>query len=1596
MFTCYNLNFKFKLSPDIRFHFPFQKMEPRKKRKLENKDTPSQCIIHASDVTVDEFTFISNTKDPHQRFTRIREIKQLRQSQPLGSPNRKDDICNQIPEEYHEGLGYHRTCYARFTTNLSRIKNVAPQQKTSETTLEMRSSLNKDTILFHLDCIFCNSTGKKALKKGGVWTTEDLCAFDRHGDEQISSCAKNKSDYKLLGRISVFNLFSCEAKYHPSCRRAYIRDPDRSKSRDDGNVQRQKALEEAHSNSFQKVCQFIDKDIIVNGAVVKLTELCKIYISHLHETEFPNPNYRCEKLKKKLENCERYKGLLGFCPILENFNTYLVFSRKIELSDAIRRSYQLGLGDKVIDVAESLRQEIIHAFQNVDNTTWPLMVKDLEPKKSVVPDILDRFLTVVLGGGHSPTAKIRRLVNSIGQDILRAVTNGKWKLPKHVILGMSLRHLFRSAELISILNRLGHTENYCFLLELETALATAIDQTSGLLSPQIIRNPSCPQLFHSDFDNFDEYINDIGGAGSVHRSQGIMLQEILPDTSEEIGGWQPEIPNVEKTGERSLKWRPEPSLPECSIGVRKNPVYEILDITTEEGRKAQDRVMLKNILWVLARLHSSQTNQDVPGWGGYVSITGNVPARLTTIDYYPIIPYPITDIDAVAECLRYSEEGARQVGQRYVITTFDLGACMKALPLVWGNMQRYKDHIIMIGTFHLACAYMKMLGKKMEGSGFSDILLEAGLITSGSLKGVTSGTNYSRSLHCHKVLVESLERLILAQFLEMSEQEFLFQTVPQSSMDCIRALIHGPSRDTEAAVLQDPRVCSYINNYMQFRDAIRAGKLGKTAILWISYVDHVWLLLSLMQAVKTNDFDVYIECISQMPDLFFSFGGQNYARYLTYFAMFMINVEVSHPGASELLRRGAISVARSFVPGSRCAVDKTIEETVMKHSKSRGGSGASGAGLSGIQNNYEAYQRWTKTTKERAKFLQATYNLAGMVDETHTGQRHRETHVVDINRSERQVLRTVAAIKCFNDPFNIADKNTLYCISSGAPASADVEIDVLQAESAGHQAKDEFIKERLTVKEKFFDPIKRLNLKTLASMGISVKLTTSAKKTVEYKQQGNVAFQLLAKSQNHIEKLDLRKLLQYSLTPVPYSIGLADGSLAKTDKSKALHYLTKDANDSDLSVDPINCMIIEDGNALFHSLKEIPSTFGGIALKILSNVVVHSSPVIFSTDMYSQYSIKSGERLKRGCGDKLIVSGESTKRPKNWKTFLYNDDNKTQLVNVLLKSWRSDSSAGLLDGHKVTLICEGEGYDLTSDGVKTYCMEVPSLKSTQEETDSRVVLYCLHARDNGFKFVKVRSPDTDIFFILLHHARILQGITVLFQTGKGTKRKCIDISTMAESLTPVVCSALLGLHAFSGCDSTSAFRGKGKVKAIKILFESEKYVKAFSLLGNTWNAPMDSLLEVIEPFVCEMYGNSRITSVNELRFVIMQRKCGGEKEFKKASAFDLSALPPCQNVLIQHLNRVNYQVAIWKCAHEAQPSVPNPTDGHGWTVEHGITQPLWTDKDVLPKELVDILEETLQETNDASDMDDDEVESEGFTSNSDDSEGEEDNGSEIR
>ena len=101
-------------------------------------------------------------------------------------------------------------------------------------------------------------------------------------------------------------------------------------------------------------------------------------------------------------------------------------------------------------------------------------------------------------------------------------------------------------------------------------------------------------------------------------------------------------------------------------------------------------------------------------------------------------------------------------------------------------------------------------------------------------------------------------------------------------------------------------------------------------------------------------------------------------------------------------------------------------------------------------------------------------------------------------------------------------------------------------------------------------------------------------------------------------------MMKYQLTPVPFCFGTAEGLLTKTNKAASIHHLTKDMGD-ELQTLAATSLIIVDGNALFHGMTEIPETFRGVSEKLFS-MLPSTSDVVFSTDSYSDISIKSIER----------------------------------------------------------------------------------------------------------------------------------------------------------------------------------------------------------------------------------------------------------------------------------------------------------------------------------------------------------------------------------
>ena len=112
--------------------------------------------------------------------------------------------------------------------------------------------------------------------------------------------------------------------------------------------------------------------------------------------------------------------------------------------------------------------------------------------------------------------------------------------------------------------------------------------------------------------------------------------------------------------------------------------------------------------------------------------------------------------------------------------------------------------------------------------------------------------------------------------------------------------------------------------------------------------------------------------------------------------------------------------------------------------------------------------------------------------------------------------------------------------------------------------------------------------------------------------------------------------------------------------------------------------------------------------------------------------------------------------------------------------------------------------------------EVIELSSGQEEADTRLLLHAKHAATPHVKAVIISSEDTDEHVLCISFAHAIT-VPICQRCVSQHQASYVDISKIAGVLGQEVSKALLGLHAFTGCDSVSAFAGIGKARPLKLL-----------------------------------------------------------------------------------------------------------------------------------------------------------------------------------
>ena len=130
------------------------------------------------------------------------------------------------------------------------------------------------------------------------------------------------------------------------------------------------------------------------------------------------------------------------------------------------------------------------------------------------------------------------------------------------------------------------------------------------------------------------------------------------------------------------------------------------------------------------------------------------------------------------------------------------------------------------------------------------------------------------------------------------------------------------------------------------------------------------------------------------------------------------------------------------------------------------------------------------------------------------------------------------------------------------------------------------------------------------------------------------------------------------------------------------------------------------------------------------------------------------------------------------------------------------------------------------------------------------------------KSVTVVADDTDVFVLLIYHYKDEMN-DVYFHSDKACKTW--EIGQIVTNIGPVMQHHLLFLHAWTGCDSTSAIYGHGKTLLIRKLEKDEILQQQAKIISNPW-ATHEEITAVSERIFVKMYGGKNDDTLGNLRY----------------------------------------------------------------------------------------------------------------------------------
>ena len=754
--------------------------------------------------------------------------------------------------------------------------------------------------------------------------------------------------------------------------------------------------------------------------------------------------------------------------------------------------------------------------------------------------------------------------------------------------------------------------------------------------------------------------------------------------------------------------------------------------------------------------------------------------------------------------------------------------------------------LIMFGGLHVEMAALKTLGDWLQDSGWTAAIANANIASPGTAESFLKATHLSRTRHAHQVTACSLHILMMKAYayyadgIESSEETLAFEAWKAARIS--------------------------VSPQFQY---------------WAITLDFELTVLTFIQALRQGNFQLYRDALTKLIPWFFALDHTHYSRWLPVHLRDMMQLPSIHPELAKEFEAGNFVVHKTQRLFSGMATDQAHEQ----NNKLVKGDG----GAIGLTENSSELLRWMVSGPEIARIIsefEACRDFIKHGPSSPASSLHHEQVKSIQSTFQRQITALCDVVEEMGNPF-MEESGDLLVLDSRDIVDLKVVETIRNIQKVGQDNFNSFIKDRLENRTtSLFHPITR-NKFPLFSCPPKKSLCKDKDQIVSLKKTCALFSQLYVACQVRGGNMD--DFFRHENQECPPSLSQC-GQLRSGKKSDLMHCLEKltpvHENTPNVSA------LLLDGAVIVNMLKPGASrTFQAygedVFLKYIKTQLQTANRIDIVWDEYLPDSLKATTRDKRGKGIRRRVN-PNNRLPGNWDAFLKVDENKAELFKYL-----AELSVTVQCGHKELLSTYGKqvlcNTDRNTDGISP---------CTHEEADTRLLLHAADCAKLGHTAVMLRTVDTDVVVIavaMFQHLT-LQELWIAF--GMGKYFRYIAVHEIMQVLGPEKSRALPAFHAFTGCDQTSSFAGRGKATAWGTWNLYNDATLAFAALSSVpTNKTIEDNMPVIERFVVLMYDRAiNILTVDAARKDLFTRK---------GRAMD--AIPPTFAALLQHTKRVAYQ-----------------------------------------------------------------------------------------